>query len=62
MRYLASSKEIILATLKEAGKPLRARDIKSQTGLNYNTIRGRLQELKKAGLIKREEKGWVFVK
>lgn len=54
--------EVILETLRRAKKPLMPKDIQKLTGLNHNTIRGRLYELKKAGLIKRIEEGWVIVK
>jgi predicted transcriptional regulator len=54
-----TAKEIVLETLKKAKKPLTPKEIQKLTGLNYNTIRGRLQDLKKAGLVVRTEQGWV---
>lgn len=54
-----TAKEIVLETLKKAKKPLSPKEIQKLTGLNYNTIRGRLQDLKKAGLVVRTEEGWM---
>ncbi len=54
-----TAKEIVLETLRKAKKPLTPKEIQKLTGLNYNTIRGRLQDLKKEGLVVRTEKGWV---
>ncbi|MCD6301084.1 MAG: winged helix-turn-helix transcriptional regulator [Staphylothermus sp.] len=55
-----TAKEIILEVLKKEKRPLTPKEIQKLTGLNYNTIRGRLQDLKKAGLVVRTEKGWVY--
>ncbi len=55
-----TAKEIILETLKKEKRPLTPKEIQKLTGLNYNTIRGRLQDLKKAGLVVRTEKGWIY--
>ena len=55
-----TAKEIILEVLKKEKKPLTPKEIQKLTGLNYNTIRGRLQDLKKAGLVVRTDKGWVY--
>ena len=57
-----TAKELILEVLSKADRPLRVKEIQEMTGLNYNTIRGRLQELKKAGLVERQGDGWVLVK
>ncbi len=54
-----TAKEIVYETLKKAKKPLSPKEIQKLTGLNYNTIRGRLQDLKKAGLVVRTEEGWM---
>ena len=54
-----TAKEIVLETLRKAKKPLTPKEIQKLTGLNYNTIRGRLQDLKKAGLAVRTDEGWV---
>ncbi len=54
-----TAKEIVLETLKKAKKPMTPKEIQKATGLNYNTIRGRLQDLKKAGLVVRTDEGWV---
>ncbi|ADI32071.1 winged helix-turn-helix domain-containing protein [Staphylothermus hellenicus] len=55
-----TAKEIILEVLKKEKRPLSPKEIQKITGLNYNTIRGRLQDLKKAGLVVRTEKGWLY--
>ncbi len=55
-----TAKEIILETLKKEKRPLTPKEIQKLTGLNYNTIRGRLQDLKKAGLVVRTDKGWIY--
>ncbi len=55
-----TAKEIILETLKKQKKPLSPKEIQKLTNLNYNTIRGRLQDLKKAGLVVRTDEGWVY--
>ncbi len=55
-----TAKEIILETLKKEKKPLTPKEIQKLTNLNYNTIRGRLQDLKKAGLVVRTDEGWIY--
>lgn len=55
-----TAKEIILEVLKKEKRPLSPKEIQKITGLNYNTIRGRLQDLKKAGLVVRTDKGWIY--
>ena len=55
-----SAKEIIIEVLRKAGKPLSVQEIRDITKLNYNTIRGRLYDLKKKGLVRREEDGWII--
>jgi len=55
-----TAKEIILEVLKKEKRPLTPKEIRKLTNLNYNTIRGRLQDLKKAGLVVRTEKGWIY--
>jgi len=54
-------KEEIMDLLRRSKKPLRVREICKMTKLNYNTVRGRLQELRKEGLVKREEDGWIII-
>ena len=54
-----TTKEVIFKALKSAKKPLTVKEIQKLTGLKYNTIRGRLYELKKEGLVKRVKEGWV---
>lgn len=55
-----TAKEIILETLKKEKKPLTPKEIQKITNLNYNTIRGRLQDLKKEGKVVRTDEGWIF--
>ncbi len=55
-----TAKEIILDVLKKEKRPLTPKEIQKLTGLNYNTIRGRLQDLKNAGLVVRTEQGWIY--
>ncbi len=55
-----TAKEIILEVLKKEKRPLTPKEIQKLTGLNYNTIRGRLQDLKNAGLVVRTEQGWLY--
>jgi len=55
-----TAKEIVLEVLKREKKPLTPKEIQRLTGLNYNTVRGRLQDLKKAGLAVRTEEGWLY--
>ncbi len=55
-----TAKEIILEVLKKEKRPLTPKEIQKLTGLNYNTIRGRLQDLKNAGLVVRTEQGWIY--
>jgi len=56
-----TAKEIIVEVLKKANRPLAVREIEKLTGLKYNTIRGRLQDLRRAGVVKRTKEGWVLV-
>ncbi len=55
-----TAKEIILDVLKKEKRPLTPKEIQKLTGLNYNTIRGRLQDLKNSGLVVRTEQGWIY--
>ncbi|MET1159676.1 MAG: winged helix-turn-helix domain-containing protein [Thermoprotei archaeon] len=55
-----TTKEIILEVLKKEKRPLTPKEIQKLTNLNYNTIRGRLQDLKKAGLVIRTDEGWIY--
>lgn len=62
MKYGRPAKEIIYEYIEKANRPVRASEIAHATGINYNTVRGRLQELKKEGVLKKEGKLWVIVK
>ena len=55
-----TAKEIILEVMMREKRALTPKEIQKITNLNYNTIRGRLQDLKKAGLIVRIEEGWIY--
>lgn len=55
-----TTKEIVLECLKREKRPLSPKEIQKLTNLNYNTVRGRLQDLKKAGLVVRTDEGWVY--
>jgi DNA-binding IclR family transcriptional regulator len=60
MRYGKSAREIILELLKKENRPMRVREIVEKTGVNYNTVRGRLQDLKREGLVEATSEGWVL--
>ena len=58
-KYSKPSAELILECLKQAGKALTAREISAKTGVNYNTVRGQLQKLRKKGLVKNVKRRWM---
>ncbi|MEZ0394574.1 MAG: helix-turn-helix domain-containing protein [Desulfurococcaceae archaeon] len=60
MQEAKTAKEIVLEVLRRERRPLTPKEIQRLTNLNYNTIRGRLQDLKKAGLVVRTEEGWAY--
>jgi DNA-binding IclR family transcriptional regulator len=51
-------KERLLEFLKTQSKPLMPKEIAKLTGLNYNTVRARLHDLRKEGKAERVEEGW----
>jgi DNA-binding IclR family transcriptional regulator len=51
---------MILELLRKENKPMRVREIVERTGVNYNTVRGRLQDLKREGLVEATSEGWVL--
>jgi len=55
-------KERLLEFLRQQLKPLMPKEIARLTGLNYNTVRARLHDLKKEGLAERVEEGWIAKK
>ncbi|MEM0225089.1 MAG: helix-turn-helix domain-containing protein [Desulfurococcaceae archaeon] len=55
-------KEKLLEFLRKQDKPLMPKDIAKLTGINYNTVRARLHDLRKEGLVERVEEGWVAKK
>jgi DNA-binding IclR family transcriptional regulator len=55
-------KERLLEFLRQQSKPLMPKEIARLTGLNYNTVRARLHDLKKEGLAERVEEGWIAKK
>jgi predicted ArsR family transcriptional regulator len=60
-RYQKSAKEIIIELLKKEKRPITASEIAKKTGINYNTVRGRLQDLKKKKLIDNTPEGWIYL-
>lgn len=58
-RYSKPSRELVLECLSKAGKSLTVSEIASMTGVAYNTVRGRLYELKKKGLVRKTSDGWM---
>jgi DNA-binding IclR family transcriptional regulator len=58
-KYPRPALETILEILRSEGKPIRAYDVAERTGINYNTVRGRLYELKRRGLAENTPEGWV---
>jgi len=55
-------KEKLLEFLRQQSKPLMPKEIAKLTGLNYNTVRARLHDLRKEGLAERVEEGWIAKK
>lgn len=55
-------KEKLLEFLRKQEKPLMPKEIAKQTGLNYNTVRARLHDLRKEGLVERAKEGWIAKK
>jgi DNA-binding IclR family transcriptional regulator len=60
MRYGKPAREMILELLRKENRPMRVREIVERTGVNYNTVRGRLQDLKREGLVEATSEGWVL--
>jgi predicted transcriptional regulator len=52
----ATQKNMILDTLDEIGKPLSAREVSNITGIEINAVSGRINDLKKDGLLVEAEK------
>ena len=52
----ATQKNMILDTLDEIGKPLSAREVSQITGIEINAVSGRINDLKKDGLLVEAEK------
>lgn len=61
-RYSEPAWKIVLETLKKENRALSAREIAKISGVNYNTVRGRLQELKRKGLVKNVKGKWIVSK
>ncbi|MCC6034674.1 MAG: helix-turn-helix domain-containing protein [Desulfurococcaceae archaeon] len=55
-------KERLLEFLRQQPKPLMPKEIAKLTGINYNTVRARLHDLRKEGLAERVEEGWIAKK
>lgn len=47
----------VFEVIKNVGKPVSIKEIRTSTDVNYNTIRGAVQRLVKQGLIKRVDRG-----
>ncbi len=62
LKYSKPAYELVLELLKKEGKPLTTREIAEKTGINYNTVRGRLQDLKRKGLVTYALNGWFYSK
>lgn len=52
-RYPKPARELILEFVRKAGRPVTPGEIARGTGVNYNTVRGRLYELARMGLLKK---------
>jgi len=52
----ATQKNIILDTLDTIAKPLSAREVSNITGIEINAVSGRINDLKKDGLLVEAEK------
>jgi len=61
-KYSKPAWELVLEVLSEENRALSAREIAELSGVNYNTVRGRLQDLKKKGLVKKIGRKWIAVK
>jgi len=61
-RYSKPARELVLEVLRRENRALSAREIAELSGVNYNTVRGRLQDLKKKGLVKIIDGEWAAVK
>ena len=48
-------KERLLEFLKQQSKPLMPKEIAKLSGINYNTVRARLHDLRKEGKVERVE-------
>lgn len=62
MSEAKTAKERILEFLKKQDKPLMPKEIAKLTGINYSTVRARLHDLRKEGLVERVPEGWVAKK
>ena len=61
-KYSKPAWELVLEVLRKGSRALSAREIAELSGVNYNTVRGRLQDLKKKGLVKKIGREWIAVK
>lgn len=62
MSEAKTAKERILEFLKKQDKPLMPKEIAKLTGINYSTVRARLHDLRKEGLVERVPEGWIAKK
>mgnify|MGYP001772530489 CR=1 FL=1 len=57
-----SIKDRLVRFLREQNAPLSPKEISRLTGINYNTVRARLSELRRMGLVEKTPDGWVAKK
>lgn len=62
MEKSKTTRERLLEFLKQQNKPLMPKEIAQLTNINYSTVRARLHDLKKAGLVERVEEGYIAKK
>ena len=62
MSEAKTAKEKLLEFLKQQSKPLMPKEIAKLSGINYNTVRARLHDLRKEGKVDRVEEGWIAKK
>ena len=58
-RYPKPAREMILELLRELKRPIKLSEIVEKTDIKYNTVRGRLYELKREGFVRYTSDGWV---
>lgn len=59
MSEFENIRDKLLKFLRAQSRPLTPKEISKMTGINYNTVRARLAELRKKGLAERTQEGWI---